>query len=177
MVADPGGADALWLTDQTGNAIYRVALQPPATNTPPHDDHDDDDIHDGGDDEPRRRRFSRHARAGLGRHEVRRDAVRHDLALPGPQTPVTYEFQYGTAPPTAPQTAPATATATPAGASVSATLSGLTPYTTYHYRLVASDCSAASCQAASRDQTFTTGSTLQPQLNATVGATATEGRC
>jgi hypothetical protein len=92
-----------------------------------------------------------------------------------PPTSVNYHFDYGTTTAYGSLTAPATTTATPAGADVSAPLSGLTPYTTYHYRLVASDCATSSCQVASSDRSFTTGSTLQPQTNASVGAAPTTG--
>ena len=83
MVADPGGADALWLTDQTSNSIYRVALQPPATNTPPATTTTSTtttttttDIHHGR--EPSGDGAERHARGDLRSHEVRRDADGHD---------------------------------------------------------------------------------------------------
>ena len=39
---------------------------------------------------------------------------------------------------------------TATGATVTAPLSGLAPFTTYHYRLVASDCTTAACQARAR---------------------------
>ncbi len=180
LVADPDGADALWLSDQTNNAVYRVALQPPATNTPP----------------TTTTTTTTSTTTSTSTTAVSPPATVLNVtlaavsavtnsgatlsgtiaALPGPQTPVSYDFQYGTSSAYGSQTSPDTAVATPAGASVSATLSGLAPYTTYHYRLVASDCAGANCQQASPDQTFTTGSTLQPQLNTTVGVTATEGQ-
>jgi hypothetical protein len=90
-------------------------------------------------------------------------------------TTVSYSFQYGTSTAYDHTTPTATATATSAGVAVSAPLSGLAAYTTYHYRLIASDCAAASCQAASPDQTFTTGSTLAPVENVTVGAASIGG--
>jgi hypothetical protein len=92
-----------------------------------------------------------------------------------PPTSVSYHFDYGTTTAYGSSTTPATTTATPAGADVSAPLSGLTPYTTYHYRLVASDCATSSCQVESSDQSFTTGSTLVPQANTSVGAAPTTG--
>ena len=179
MVADPDGADALWLTDQTSNAIYRVALQPPASNTPPTTTTATTTTSTSttvvATSPPA---TVLHVTLAPVSTVASSGATLSGtiVALPEPQTAVTYEFQYGTSSAYGFQTAPATATATPAGTSVSATLSGLEPYTTYHYRLVASDCAAASCQADSPDQTFTVGSTLQPQLNATVGVTATEGQ-
>jgi hypothetical protein len=177
LVADPGGADALWLTDQAGNAIYRVALQPPATNAPPTTTTSTTSTTTTAvTTSPPATVLTVTLAAASTVTKSGATLTGTIVALPGPQTTATYEFQYGTSTAYGSQTAPATATATPAGASVSATLSALAPYTTYHYRLVASDCAAASCQVASPDQTFTTGSTLQPQLNATVGVTATEGQ-
>ncbi len=181
MVADPGGADALWLTDQTSNSIYRVALQPPATNTPPATTTTSTTTTTTTTTtsttavSPPATVLNVTLAAISAVTKSGATLTGTIAALPGPQAPVSYDFQYGTSAAYGSQTAPATAVATPAGASVSATLSGLEPYTTYHYRLVASDCAAADCQQASPDQTFTTGSTLQPQLNTTVGATATEG--
>jgi hypothetical protein len=54
-------------------------------------------------------------------------------------------------------------------------VSGLDAYTTYHYRLFASDCTSPECQAKSGDDTFTTGSTLEPVEGASVGAIVTSG--
>jgi hypothetical protein len=93
-----------------------------------------------------------------------------------PSTTVSYQFQYGTSTDYGSTTPLTTATATSSGLHVTAPLGGLAPYTTYHYRLVASDCSAAPCQTVSPDQTFTTGSTLQPALDTTVGVSTTAGR-
>lgn len=179
IVADPGGADALWLTDQESNAIYRVALQPPATNIPPTTTSTATTTTSTTTlvtTSPPATVLS--AALAVASAVTKTGATLSGTisALPGPQAAATYEFQYGTSTAYGSQTPPATAVATPAGVSVSATLSGLVPYTTYHYRLLASDCAAASCQVSSPDQTFTTGSTLQPQLNATVGVTATEGQ-
>ena len=178
IVADPGGADALWLTDQASNAIYRVALQPPAHNTPPATTTTTSTSTSTTSvtTSPPATVLSAALAAVSAVTKAGATLSGTISALPGPQIAATYEFQYGTSTAYGSQTAPATAVATPAGASVSATLSGLVPYTTYHYRLLASDCAAASCQVSSPDQTFTTGSTLQPQLNATVGVTATEGQ-
>jgi streptogramin lyase len=144
MVADPGGADALWLTDQASNAIYRVALQPPATNTPPTTTTTTTTSTTAATTSPPATVLSVTLAAVSAVTKSGATLSGTIVALPGPQTPVTYEFQYGTATAYGSQTAAATATATPAGASVSTTLSGLTPYTTYHYRHVASDCAAAS---------------------------------
>jgi hypothetical protein len=58
---------------------------------------------------------------------------------------------------------------------VSAALSGLDPFTTYHYRLIASDCAAVTCRGQSDDQSFTTGSTLTPVAGTSVGAAPTSG--
>jgi hypothetical protein len=181
IVADPDSADALWLSDQASNAIYRVALQPPPTNTPPMTTTSTTTTTTSTSTtavttSPPATVLSVTLAAVSDVTKSGATLSATIAALPGPLTPVSYDFEYGTSTAYGSQTAPATATATPAGASVSATLSGLAPYTTYHYRLVASDCAAASCQEASPDQTFTTGSTLQPQLNATVGVTATEGQ-
>ncbi len=169
MISDPGGADALWMTDQTSNAVYRVPLAPPppptigstptpAVPVPP----------------PPTLAATLTAPAAVS---TSGELVHGTISEPAGSAPtaVTYEFQYGTSTAYGSSTPSATATATPSGTSVSAPLSGLTPYTTYHYRLVASDCAAASCEAVSPDQTFTTGSTLQPVLHADVGVTTTAG--
>lgn len=100
------------------------------------------------------------------------------IALPAGSatTSATYHFEYGTSTAYGSQTPALTANVPSTGLAVSTAVSGLQPYTTYHYRLVASDCGSAACQATSGDQTFTTGSTLQPAENANVGVTPIAGQ-
>lgn len=80
---------------------------------------------------------------------------------PGGQA-TTYEFQYGTTTDYGQQTAPQTLSAGTSPQSVSATISGLTPGTTFHYRLLATNASGT---AAGQDQTFTTSGTAPPPAN------------
>ena len=91
-------------------------------------------------------------------------------------TTVTYHFDYGTSTAYGTSTTPASTTVTPTGATVTAPVSGLAPFTTYHYRLVASDCTTAACQTESADESFTTGTTLQPALDSTTGMAPVSGR-
>jgi len=89
---------------------------------------------------------------------------------------VTYHFDYGTSAAYGASTPAATIAVTATGVTVSAPVSGLAPYTTYHYRLVASDCMTAACQTQSADRSFTTGTTLQPALGSTAGLAPVSGR-
>jgi len=66
----------------------------------------------------------------------------------------TYRFEYGTDPGYGASTAPATLPVVAGTEEVSAPLTGLTPSTTYHYRLVAENRSGTT---AGPDRTFTTG--------------------
>jgi virginiamycin B lyase len=92
-------------------------------------------------------------------------------------TPTTYRFDYGTTTAYGDMTPCATTTVTPSGVVVSAQLTGLQPYTTYHYQLVANDCTPPtnSKPAMSPDETFTTGSTLEPVQNVDVGVQPVSG--
>lgn len=67
--------------------------------------------------------------------------------------PTSYHFEYGLTPDYG-STTPPGSTSAAAGAPVGAAVSGLTPSTTYHFRLVASSHDGASTGA---DRTFTTG--------------------
>ena len=168
---DPGAADALWLTDLSAGTIYRVPLQPPAPPPPP----------PPPPSPPPPTPPPPPALVGalapvsvVAKTSVTLDATISEPAG-SPPTTADYSFQYGTSTAYGSSTIAATATVTASGVSVSATLTGLTPYTTYHYRLVASDCATASCQTVTPDQSFTTGSILQPVPNVTVGVTVTAG--
>jgi hypothetical protein len=90
-------------------------------------------------------------------------------------TSVSYHFEYGVTTDYGSSTPVATTMATSTGVPVSAALSGLDPFTTYHYRLIASDCAAVTCRGQSDDQSFTTGSTLTPVAGTSVGAAPTSG--
>jgi streptogramin lyase len=165
---DPGAADALWLADQTAGSIYRVPLQgPPAPPPPP----------PAPPPPPPPPPTLAAALAPVSAVAKTTATLAATISEPAgsPPTTVDYSFQYGTSTAYGSTTTSATATATVSGVGVSTTVTGLTPYTTYHYRLVASDCAAVSCQTVTPDQSFTTGSTLQPVPNATVGVTATAG--
>ncbi len=172
IVKDPGGADALWLTDETANAIYKVPLQPPPTTTTP-----------PPTTAPPAQVVTPTPPTLTAALTPVATVTKSGATLSGtisaptgsPPTALTYQFQYGTSTAYGSSTPSAATTATSAGVAVSGPLSALTPYTTYHYRLVASDCAAASCQTVTPDQTFTTGSTLQPLLDTSVGVTPTQG--
>jgi streptogramin lyase len=166
MHADPGAADALWLTDETANAIYRVPLAPPPPPVPQQQQ-----------PPPPPPPALSATIAPVSALSTSGATLSGTISEPvgSPPTAVSYRFQYGTSTSYAFETPAVAATVTPSGVNVSAPLSGLAHYTTYHYRLVATDCPAASCQVVSPDQSFTTGSTLQPTLDVTVGATVTAG--
>ena len=66
----------------------------------------------------------------------------------------TYTFQFGPTPSYGAQTTPASAGAGTTASTVNATLTGLAPGTTYHYRLVATNASGQSTSGT--DRTFTT---------------------
>ncbi len=157
---DPAGADALWVTNMTSTAVQRVALAAPASTPPP--------------PPPPTLSATLGVATAIG---IAGATVNGSIAEPAGSaaTTASYQFEYGTATTYGASTAAATTTVTPAGASVSANLSGLLPFTTYHYRLVASDCSVASCQAASADGTFTTGTTLEPAQGTSAGASPVSG--
>ena len=71
----------------------------------------------------------------------------------------TYSFQFGTTTAYGSQTNPQSAGSGTQGQSVSATLTGLRPGTTYHYRVIATNASGTTVGA---DQTFTTSGTAPP---------------
>jgi streptogramin lyase len=169
--SDPGGADALWLTDQTAGTIYRVPLAPPAAPPPPAPPPSPPTT---PPPPPPTLAAVLAPVSALAKSSATLSATISEPAGSNP-TAVDYFFQYGTSTAYGASTTAATATATASGVSVSATLAGLTPYTTYHFRLVASDCATSSCQTLTPDQSFTTGSTLQPVPNVTVGVTVTAG--
>jgi virginiamycin B lyase len=178
MIADPAGTDSIWLSDDTANAIDNVALTPPVqASTSSTTTTSTSSSQSAGQNLPPVPPAIAAALAPVSGVTKAGVTLSGTISEPAGSaaTPVSYDFEYGTGTAYGASTASATATATPAGVSVSATLGGLTPYTTYHYRLVASDCSAVTCTATSADQTFTTGSTLQPALDVSVGATTTAG--
>ena len=175
VVKDPGGADSLWLTDQTANTVDNVPLTPPVTTTPPTTTSTTTTSTTSmSTAAPPTLTPALLAVSGLSKSGATLSGTISEPAG-SPSTPVSYSFQYGTTTAYGSSTPSATATVTPAGVSVSATLSGLAPYTTYHYRLSSGDCAASSCVAVTPDQTFTTGSTLQPALNTDVGLTTISG--
>ena len=88
---------------------------------------------------------------------------------------VHYHFEYGTTTAYGSATPDRSVTPGSAGTTVRATVSGLARFTTYHYRLVASTCSAGTCTSDSADQTVTTGSALSPVLDRTVGVRPISG--
>ncbi len=168
--SDPGGADALWLTDQTAGTIDRVPLAPPAPPPPP----PPPPPPTTPPPTPPTLAAVLAPVSALAKTSATLAATISEPAGSSP-TSVDYFFEYGTSTGYGASTTAATATVTSSGLNVSATLAGLTPYTTYHYRLVASDCATSSCQTMTPDQTFTTGSALQPVPNVTVGVTVTAG--
>jgi hypothetical protein len=174
IVADPGGADALWLTDETANAVERVALQPPTSATGP----------SGATGQTTTAAATNApaqppapALAPVSAVLKSGATFNGTITLPpgSPPTAVSYQFEYGTSTAYGSSTPTATITAASAGVPVSAVVSGLDPFTTYHYRLVANDCATSACQGASSDQSFTTGSTLAPVQDTSVGAAPTSG--
>jgi len=167
--SDPGGADALWLLDQTAGTIYRVPLQPPAPVPPP----TPPPAPPTPPPPPPALAAALAPVSAVAKTSVTLAATISEPAG-SPPTTADYSFQYGTSTAYGSSTIAANTTATASGVEVSATLTGLTPYTTYHYRLVASDCTTA-CQTVTPDQSFTTGSILQPVPNVTVGVTVTAG--
>jgi streptogramin lyase len=171
IYTDPGAADALWLTDQTAGTIYRVPLQPPAPPPPPPPSPPSPPT------TPPPPPTLAAALAPVSAVAKTSATLAATISEPAgsPPTTVDYVFEYGTSTAYGSSTSSATATATASGVGVSTTVAGLTPYTTYHYRLVASDCATASCQTMTPDQSFTTGSTLQPVPNVTVGVTVAAG--
>jgi virginiamycin B lyase len=152
VAGGPIGADDLWLSDGTASVIDRVTLgTAPALAaqllTPSS--------------------VSSSSASVLG-----------TLSVPAGNLPqsASYDFEYGVTTAYGATTTPSTTTATASGTEVGATLSGLLPDTTYHYRVVASGCSPASCQAISGDQSFTTGLSLTPVLGNTVVVAAIRGK-
>jgi phosphodiesterase/alkaline phosphatase D-like protein len=81
----------------------------------------------------------------------------------------TYYFQYGTSTAYGSQSSPSSAGAGTAKTAVSASVSGLSPKTSYHYRLVATNATGTSVGA---DQTFSTSSvpTVPPPVAQTGAA-------
>jgi streptogramin lyase len=171
IYTDPGAADALWLTDQTAGTIYRVPLQPPAPPPPPPPP---PPAPPAPPPPPPALAAALAPVSALAKSSATLAATISEPAGSPPAT-VNYVFEYGTSTAYGSSTSSATATATASGVGVSTSVTGLTPYTTYHYRLVASDCATPSCQTFTPDQSFTTGSTLQPVPNVTVGVTVTGG--
>ncbi len=145
-IAPDPSADALWLTDATAHSLLRVQLQPPVlvtsttqTTTPP---------------APPPLTV-----AVAPPSNVSKTAVTLTGTITEPAgsdaTPADYQFEYGTSPTYGTTTPSATTTATSTGATVTAQLGGLAGYTTYHYRLVANDCTAADqLPGPDVDQTF-----------------------
>ena len=160
MERDPSGADALWMTNMTATTVQRVALAPPPSTPPP--------------PPPPALTATVGAATAIA---IASATVNGTITEPGGSaaTTATYQFEYGTDTTYGTSSAAATTTVTATGAGVSANLTGLEPFTTYHYRLIASDCAAASCQASSADQTFTTGSTLKPAQGTSAGASPVSG--
>jgi hypothetical protein len=205
IAKDPGGADALWMTDATANAVYRVELQAPVSTGPSGTTGSTGtsgttgttgSSGDGGSGQvittPITTPTGPTAPGGSSAPssplvtpaldpvtDVSKSAalVHGTISLQpdSPPTSVSYHFEYGDTTDYGSSSPVATTTATSAGVPVSAMLSGLQPFTTYHYRLVASDCAAVTCRGQSDDQSFTTGSTLAPVEGASVGAAVTSG--
>jgi hypothetical protein len=162
IAADPGGADALWLTDTTASQLLRVTLQPPPPPAPP--------------PAPPPPAAPPTLSAAPGPATVQRTSatLSGTIGATGAAS-VTYWFEYGTSTAYGATTTPVTTSVPSGGGAVSANLTGLAPYTTYHYRLVAGDCGSASCQTSSADETFTTGSTLAPAIDSTAGVAPISG--
>ena len=185
IASDPS-ADALWLTTAPSasaaagppSAIYRVALAPPTGPTGP--------TSSTGPSGPTRSTGPTGSTqpssppaltttvsepSGVTKTAATLSGTISEQAGAA-ATPVTYHFDYGTTTNYGQSTPSATTTAMPAGVTVSAQASGLQPYTTYHYQLVANDCTpSTSCPATvSSDRTFTTGTSVTPVQNVNVGA-------
>jgi beta-xylosidase len=80
----------------------------------------------------------------------------------------TYWFQYGTGTTYGAQTAVASAGSGTTAVTVSSSVSGLSPLTQYHYRVVATDCNGCSSGTAyGSDQTLTTGGYKNPVSGST----------
>src|ERR1019366_3989847 len=135
--SDPGGADSLWLTDQTAGTIYRGPLAPPAAPPPPAPPPAPPTT--PPPPPPPTLAAVLAPVSALAKSSATLAATISEPAG-SPPTTVDYSFQYGTSTAYGSPKPAATATATASGVSVDATLAGLTPDTTYHYRLVASDC-------------------------------------
>ncbi|MGD0196363.1 MAG: hypothetical protein ABSC56_00455 [Solirubrobacteraceae bacterium] len=151
IVAGPSGSDQLWLTDATSSTIYRVTLGTPTIGA------------------------SLLPAASVGLDSA---AVSGTLSVPSGDLSqgVTYQFDYGTTTAYGSSTSASSTTASAAGTQVSATLSGLLPFTTYHYKLVASGCSPSTCSASTGDQSFTTGVTLTPVFDQSVVIAGISGK-
>jgi hypothetical protein len=208
IVADPGGADALWLTDEAANAVENVALQAPSgpsgptgatgtsgptgatgptgptgTSAPTGTSGPNGPSSSTGPTGPTQSVTSApppvvNAALAPVSDVAKTAATVHgtiSLAAGSPATGVSYHFEYGTTTAYGSSTPTSDTTAVAAGVDVSAVLSSLDSYTTYHYRLFASDCTSPECQAKSVDGTFTAGSTLKPVEDASVGAAPTSG--
>jgi streptogramin lyase len=197
IVKDPGGADALWMTDSASDAVDRVQLQAPVSSTGPTGSTTatggtgptaatggpgsgsttpSGTTNPGGSTAPSTPLVTS-ALAPVS-DVTKSAALLHgtiSLSPGSPPTSVSYHFEYGFTTAYGSSTPDATTTATSTGVAVGAPLSSLDSFTTYHYRLVASDCAALTCRAQSDDQAFTTGSTLAPVADATVGALPTSG--
>jgi streptogramin lyase len=173
LASDPGAADALWVTDQTTSSVDRVSLQPPPPPPPPPPPVPTPPPVPAPPAPPSLTAAIAPILALLPSGATLSGLISEPLGSPA--TAVSYFFQYGTSLAYGAETALASTTATASGVTVNAVLGGLSPFTTYHYRLVASDCAAPSCQTVTPDQSFTTGSTLQPAPNTTVGVTTTGG--
>jgi hypothetical protein len=201
IVKDPGGADALWMTDWETAAVLRVQLQAPASTTGPSGTTGTTGSTGAtGASGPGSTTPTTGTTASTGTTapggstapsaplvtpslgpvtDVSKSAamVHGTISLQAGSAPtsVSYHFEYGVTTDYGSSTPAATTMATAAGVPVSAALSGLDPFTTYHYRLIASDCAAVSCRGQSDDQSFTTGTTLTPVAGTSVGAAPTSG--
>jgi streptogramin lyase len=149
IAAGPG--DTLWLTDASAATIDRVALGTPSIGA------------------------ALGPVSGVARSSAVVSATL-DVPAGALAQDASYSFDYGPTAAYGSVTAPASAIATPAGTAVQATLTGLTPNTTYHYRLVASGCAPSSCQAATGDQSFTSGLALTPVQGRSVALAPVSGR-
>jgi len=150
LAAGPG--DTLWLTDATASSIYRVAL---------------------GSSPVIAADLRPVATVGPGSA-----VVAATLSVPAGDLaqPVTYHFEYGTTTAYGSTSAISAANATAGGVNVTSGLGGLAPDTTYHYRVLASGCAPAICQASSADQSFTTSLAGTPVLGRSVVIAAIGGR-
>lgn len=147
-----GPADTLWLTDASASAIYRVQLSASPSIAA--------------------------QLAPVSAVTSSSAVVAATLTVPSGDLaqPASYQFEYGPTTSYGSMTPTSATNATGSGTPVTASLSGLAPDTTYHYRLLASGCAPASCQAQTGDQSFTTGLDLTPVLGRSVAVASVRGR-